>query len=148
MLDNTSSVVTEQYYGDKKWNFIAAMEAIKVIVRLALFQNSGYKMRLHGGETPNVEQCSDDTSSQHRIGGFLGPGGHHHRLGWLQNNHGRNPWNIEGRALSALSRFGESARTMSDPTWVRRIQQQHAIMEPSNDYFFLTFHDLLLVMVN
>ncbi|KAL4310443.1 hypothetical protein GQ457_01G055610 [Hibiscus cannabinus] len=129
-LETLIEVVAEQYYGDKKWNFIAVTEAIKVIVRLALFRNSGYKMLLHGGETPNVEQSSDDTSSQHSIGGFLGPGGHHQRPGWFQNNHGQNQWPTEGRALSALSRFGERARSMSDPAWVRRMQPQHAIMEP------------------
>ncbi|XVF33422.1 hypothetical protein REPUB_Repub17cG0167600 [Reevesia pubescens] len=128
-LETLVEVVAEQYYGDKKWNFIAVTEAIKVIVRLALFRNSGYNMLLHGGETPNVEYNSDNTSSQHRIGGFLQPGGHH-GPGWLQNNYGQNPWNLEGRALSALSRFGESARMISDPVWMQRIQQQHAIMEP------------------
>ncbi|KAK8557816.1 hypothetical protein V6N13_008199 [Hibiscus sabdariffa] len=119
-LETLVEVVAEYYYGDKKWNFIAVTEAIKVIVRLALFRNSGYKMLLHGGETPNVEKDSDDTISQQRIGGFPGPGGHH----------GQNPLAFEGRALSALSRFGESARAMSDPTWIQRIQQQRAIMEP------------------
>ncbi|KAG4138716.1 hypothetical protein ERO13_D07G150500v2 [Gossypium hirsutum] len=129
-LETLVEVVAEQYYGDKKWNFIAATEAIKVIVRLALFRNSGYKMLLHGGETPNVEKSSDDTGSQHRIGGFPRPGGHHHGAGLLQNNHGSNPWTIERRALSALSRFGETARMVSDPVWFQRIQQQHAIMAP------------------
>ncbi|MBA0757981.1 hypothetical protein Gotri_021023 [Gossypium trilobum] len=129
-LETLVEVVAEQYYGDKKWNFIAVTEAIKVIVRLALFRNSGYKMLLHGGETPNVEKSSDDTGSQHRIGGFPRPGGHHHGAGLLQNNHGSNPWTIERRALSALSRFGESARMVSDPVWFQRIQQQHAIMVP------------------
>ncbi|XP_021280299.1 peroxisome biogenesis protein 16 [Herrania umbratica] len=128
-LETLVEVVAEQYYGDKKWNFIAVTEATKVMVRLALFRNSGYKMLLHGGEIPNVEKDSDDTSSQQRIGGFLKPGGHH-GPGWFQNNHGQNPWNLEGRALSALSRFGESARMISDPVWMQRIQQQHAIMEP------------------
>ncbi|XWS45996.1 hypothetical protein CRYUN_Cryun14cG0027000 [Craigia yunnanensis] len=128
-LETLVEVVAEQYYGDKKWNFIAVTEAIKLIVRLALFRNSGYKMLLHGGETPNVEENSDNTSSQHRIGGFLKPGGHH-EPGWLEKNHGQNPWDLEGRALSALSRFGGSARMISNPVWMLRIQQQHAIMEP------------------
>ncbi|XVE77040.1 hypothetical protein DITRI_Ditri13aG0030200 [Diplodiscus trichospermus] len=128
-LETLVEVVAEQYYGDKKWNFIAVTEAIKVIVRLALFRNSGYKMLLHGGETPNVEKDSDDTSSQQTIGGFRKPGSHN-SAGWLEKNHGQNPWNSEGRALSALSRFGESARMVSGAVWMQRIQQQHAIMEP------------------
>ncbi|XP_022757169.1 peroxisome biogenesis protein 16-like isoform X2 [Durio zibethinus] len=139
-LETLVEVVAEQYYGDKKWNFIAVTEAIKVIVRLVLFQKSGYKMLLHGGETPNVEKYSEDTSSQHRIGSFPQPEGHHgpgwlqnshgQNLGWLQNSHGQDPWNLEGRALSALSRFGENARMISNPVWMQRIQQQHAIMNP------------------
>ncbi|GAY57207.1 hypothetical protein CUMW_177660, partial [Citrus unshiu] len=40
-----------------------------VLVRLALFQNSGYKMLLHGGETLNVEMPSDDSKSQLNIRG-------------------------------------------------------------------------------
>ncbi|KAK8501421.1 hypothetical protein V6N13_016130 [Hibiscus sabdariffa] len=119
-LETLVEVVAEYYYGDKKWNFIAVTEAIKVIVRLALFRNSGYKMLLHGGETPNVEKDLDDTNSQQRIGGFPGPGGHN----------GQNPLAFEGRALSALSRFGERARAMSDPSWIQRTQQLRAIMEP------------------
>ncbi|KAK4418711.1 ATPase ARSA2 [Sesamum alatum] len=47
-----------------------------------------------------------------------------------QNHHGQNPWNLEGRALSALTRFGENARTVAEPTWLRRVQHQQAIMEP------------------
>ena len=108
---------------------------IRVIVRIALFRNSGYKMLLHGGETPNVEEDSDNTSSQHRIGGFPKPGDHH-EPDWLEKNHGQNPGDLEGRALSALSRFGESARMISGPVWMQRIQRQHAIMEPPSDYFF------------
>ncbi|KAL4361404.1 hypothetical protein GQ457_04G032080 [Hibiscus cannabinus] len=126
-LETLVEVVAEQYYGDKKWNVIAVTEAIKVIVRLALFRNCGYKMLLQGGETPNVEKDSDDTSLQHRIGGFQKLGGRH-GPGWLQDNHGQNLWNVEGRALSALSRFRESALMVSDPSWMQRIK--HAIMEP------------------
>lgn len=91
-----------------------------MLVRLALFRDSGYKMLLHGGETPNV-------SSQHRIGGFTKAEGNN-MPGFLQN--GQNPWNLEARALSALSKFGENATMVSDPTWLRRVQHQHAIMEP------------------
>ncbi|KAK0581181.1 hypothetical protein LWI29_011068 [Acer saccharum] len=121
-LETLVEVVAQQYYGDdKKWNFIAITEATKVLVRLALFRNSGFKMLLHGGETLNVEKPSDNSSSQHRVGGFPGPGGNH-GPGYL-----RNP---EGRAISALNRFGENARMISQPSWLQRIQQQQSIMEP------------------
>ncbi|GAY57206.1 hypothetical protein CUMW_177650 [Citrus unshiu] len=69
-LEILVEVVAQHYYGDKKkWNFIAITEATKVLVRLALFQNSGYKMLLHGGETLNVEMPSDDSKSQLNIRG-------------------------------------------------------------------------------
>ncbi|KAL0428954.1 UNVERIFIED_CONTAM: Peroxisome biogenesis protein 16, partial [Sesamum radiatum] len=50
--------------------------------------------------------------------------------GFLKNHPGQTPWNLEGRALSALTRFGENARTVAEPTWLRRVQHQQAIMEP------------------
>ncbi|XP_057998353.1 peroxisome biogenesis protein 16 isoform X3 [Hevea brasiliensis] len=127
-LETLVEVTAQHYYGeDKKWNFIAVTEALTVLVRLALFRNSGYKMLLHGGETPNIEKHSD-FSSQQTVGGFLKPG--NHGPSHLRGNNGRNPWNPEGRALSALSRFGQNARMVSDPVWLRRVQHQHAIMEP------------------
>ncbi|ONI22813.1 hypothetical protein PRUPE_2G152800 [Prunus persica] len=127
-LETLVEVVAQQYFGDeKKWNFIAAMEAIKVLVRFALFRNSGYKMLLHGGETPNDEKHLAASIPQRngftKPGGQLGPG-------YLRNNNGQDAWNLEGRALSALSRFGENARMVSEPVWLRRVQHQHAIMEP------------------
>ncbi|GAV77588.1 Pex16 domain-containing protein [Cephalotus follicularis] len=122
-LETLVEVMAEHYCGvDKKWNFIAATEATRVIIKLALFQNSGYKMLLHGGETPNVEKKSDSPTSQH-CGDIPKPGEHY----------GRGPGyigNLEGRALSALSRFGENARAFSNPPWFCRVQHQHAIMEP------------------
>ncbi|RVX01014.1 Peroxisome biogenesis protein 16 [Vitis vinifera] len=129
-LETLVEVVAEHFYGnEKKWNFIAITEATKVLVRLALFHNHGYKMLLHGGETPNVENSANASSSPHSNGGFTKPRGHHGH-GYLQRYPGQNPWNLEGRALSALSRFGDNARMVSDPTWLHRVQQQQAIMDP------------------
>ncbi|KAJ6344261.1 hypothetical protein OIU76_005890 [Salix suchowensis] len=123
-LETLVEVAAQHYYGDdKKWNFIAVTEATKVLVRLALFRNSGYKMLLHGGETPNTEKHSDFSSSQHNGGDFRGHGAH-------RGSNEQNSWNLEGRALSALSRFGENARMGSDPVWLRGVQHQQAIMEP------------------
>lgn len=107
---------------------------LRVLVRLGLFRNSGYKMLLHGGETPNIEKQSN-LSSQHTVGGFPKPG-NHHGPSHLGDINGRNPWNLEGRALSALSRFGQNARMVSDPVWLSRVQHQHAIMGPPCNYFF------------
>ncbi|OAY49248.1 hypothetical protein MANES_05G040900v8 [Manihot esculenta] len=128
-LETLVEVTAEHYFGeDKKWNFMAVTEALKVLVRLGLFRNSGYKMLLHGGETPNIEKQSN-LSSQHTVGGFPKPG-NHHGPSHLGDINGRNPWNLEGRALSALSRFGQNARMVSDPVWLSRVQHQHAIMGP------------------
>ncbi|XP_059634080.1 peroxisome biogenesis protein 16 [Cornus florida] len=131
-LETLVEVVAQHFYGDdKKWNFIAVTEFAKVLVRLALFRNSGYKMLLHGGEIPNVEKSSDALNPHHRFGHLAKPGWNQ-GPGNLKNYHGQNPWNLEGRAMSALSRFGENARMVSEPTWLRRVQHQQAIMEPSS----------------
>uniref|UniRef100_A0A6N2N8J7 Peroxisomal membrane protein PEX16 n=1 Tax=Salix viminalis TaxID=40686 RepID=A0A6N2N8J7_SALVM len=123
-LETLVEVAAQHYYGDdKKWNFIAVTEATKVLVRLALFRNSGYKMLLHGGETPNTEKHSDFSSSQHNGRDFRGHGAH-------RGSNEQNSWNLEGRALSALGRFGENARMGSDPVRLRGVQHQQAIMEP------------------
>ena len=108
---------------------------LRVLVRLALFRNSGYKMLLHGGETPNEKKQSDASTSQHKIGGFTRHEGHN-ESGYLMNNHAQNPWNLEGRAMSALNRFGENARMVSDPAWLRRVQHQPAIMQPPSNYSY------------
>ena len=92
-------------------------------------------MLLHGGETPNNEKQSDASTSQHKIGGFPRHEGHN-ESGYLMNNHAQNPWNLEGRAMSALNRFGENARMVSDPAWLRRVQHQHAIMQPPSNYSY------------
>ena len=89
-------------------------------------------MLLHGGETLNIEMPSDDSNSQLSIRGCPKLEGNQ-RHGCLQNNYGHNYWNLEGRALSALNRFGENARMVSEPVWLQRIQHQQALMElPGN----------------
>ncbi|CAI9770251.1 unnamed protein product [Fraxinus pennsylvanica] len=130
-LETLVEVASQQFYGDeKKWNFIAITEATKVLLRLALFRNSGYKMLLHGGENTNDGEDSDALDSQDR-NGLLPKPGQHQVPGNLKNYRRQNPLNLEGRALSALNSFGESARTVSEPTWLSRVQHQQAIMEPS-----------------
>lgn len=122
-VETLVEVVAQHVYGDdKKWNFIMITEASKVFLRLALFRESGYKMLLHGGETPNVDDPSDPPN---RPGELMKPGGYP-RPGYPNNHYGRSPWTHEGTALAALSRFGESARMAYDPPWARKIQQQVA----------------------
>jgi len=91
-------------------------------------------MLLQGGETPNVEEHSDNFTSQH-VG--LNPDGHH-RPSYMKNNLGANPMNLEGRALSALVRFGEKAK-VSDPVRLHRVQHQQETMEPTSNLFIKTF---------
>ncbi|KAL1195081.1 Peroxisome biogenesis protein 16 [Cardamine amara subsp. amara] len=130
-LETVVEVAAEHFYGDKKWNFIIVTEAMKALIRLALFRDSGYKMLLQGGETPNDGKDSNQSELQNRAGNSdrnHGP----YNLG-NQNHH--NPWNLEGRAMSALSSFGQNARTRTSTTsptsgWSRRIQHQQAVIEP------------------
>ncbi|CAN1236766.1 Peroxisome biogenesis protein 16 [Linum grandiflorum] len=86
----------------------------RVVVRLALFRNSGYRMLLQGGETPNVENPSDLSRTS--------------KPGNLVN--GRSPGTGQGKALSALSRFRENARTLAEPDWLRRVHHQNSIIDP------------------
>ncbi|KAI3416786.1 uncharacterized protein J3R85_015045 [Psidium guajava] len=85
-------------------------------------------MLLQGGEIPNSEKTSEVSSHSpdleisenlEFIAGLVLSGIALGRMGG----------NLEGRAPSALSRFGENARMVSDPAWLRRVQQQNAIME-------------------
>ncbi|KAL3649510.1 hypothetical protein CASFOL_005913 [Castilleja foliolosa] len=122
-LETLVEVIAQQIYGeDKKWNLMAITESIKVLFRLAILRKSGYKMLLHGGEITN-EGNESNGLDPHRNGLLLDPGPH----GAMKNYHERN---LEERALSALSRFGDNARAVSEPTWLRRVQHQQTIMEP------------------
>ncbi|GAB4844414.1 hypothetical protein Ancab_037778 [Ancistrocladus abbreviatus] len=131
-IETLVEVVAQQFYGDdKKWNFIAVTEAAKALLRLALFWDSGYKMLLHGGEVPNTGIPSYALNPQNRIGYLTTqPGGGVQIPGVLNNYYGQNSCNVEGKALSALSRFGQNARLVHDSTWINRTQHQVAIMEP------------------
>uniref|UniRef100_A0A1J3FMI6 Peroxisomal membrane protein PEX16 n=2 Tax=Noccaea caerulescens TaxID=107243 RepID=A0A1J3FMI6_NOCCA len=121
-VETVVEVAAEHFYGDKKWNYIIVTEAMKALIRLALFRNSGYKMLLQGGETPNEEKDPNQPELQNRPNSFGN----------------QNPWNLEGRAMSALTSFGQNARTRTPTTaasptygWSRRIQHQQAVIEPS-----------------
>ncbi|KAF8113811.1 hypothetical protein N665_0045s0054 [Sinapis alba] len=122
-LETVVEVAAEHFYGgDKKWNFIVVTEAMKALIRLALFRNTGYKMLLHGGETPNDDKDPNQSELQKRAGNRFGE----------QNQY--SPWSLEGRAISALSSFGQNARTRTtspNSGWSRRIQHQQAVIKPA-----------------
>ncbi|KAJ0928431.1 putative peroxisome membrane protein, Pex16 [Helianthus annuus] len=122
-VETLVEVMAQHFYGDdNKWNFIAATEATKVLARLALLRNSGYKMLLHGGETVNDEKGPNNANQ---------PQTHGHPFQQGRNGH----FTYEGRALAAMSRFGENARMISDPTWFHRAEHhQRAITQlPETD---------------
>ncbi|XP_042499451.1 peroxisome biogenesis protein 16 [Macadamia integrifolia] len=125
-LEALVEVAAQQYYGDdKKWHFIAITEATKVLVRLSSFRDSGYKMLLQGGESPNVESDPNTLGSYNRMGNLTN--GVNHGPGYFQHHNGHNIRNLEGRALTALNRFGQNARMESNPTWLKRHQQDPAM---------------------
>ncbi|KAH9602235.1 hypothetical protein KSS87_009748 [Heliosperma pusillum] len=123
-LETLVEVVAQQLYGDdKKWNFLVITEASKALLRLALFRDGGYKMLLHGGETPNNDDHPDSG-----LGDLVKPG-ENQRPGYFNNLNPQNQWNREGKALSALSRFGENARMINSPPGLSRIQPPGGITE-------------------
>lgn len=74
-------------------------------------------MLLQGGEELNMEKGLKASDSQcygmWRDGassGYAGPAG-------FQDDRGYDPRNLEGRALSALSMFGQNARMASELMW-------------------------------
>lgn len=93
------------------------------MVRLALFRDSGYKMLLEGGEVANVEKKGHNAGrlrhgpvgTSGRPGGSSGPG-------QFQGYNGFIPQNLEARAMSALSRFGDNAKMASDTMWMTQFQ--------------------------
>ncbi|XP_073045161.1 peroxisome biogenesis protein 16-like isoform X1 [Primulina eburnea] len=128
-LETLVEVVAQRLYGEeKKWNFIAITEATKVLLRLAKLQKSGYKMLLHGGESTDDGRDSDDLDA--RRNEFASKPGQQGVSGILSNNQGQNPYNLEGRALFALNRFGENARTVTGPSWLHRVPHQQQMLEP------------------
>ncbi|OIV98741.1 hypothetical protein TanjilG_24912 [Lupinus angustifolius] len=122
-LESLVEGAAQHYYGDnKKWNFLVVTEASKVLVRLSLFRKSGYKMLLSGMETSNDDTDSINLTSQDQTGSKPGSG---HAFSYMKNNHSPNPYDVEERALSALSRFGENAKMVSEPVTQNGVGQNH-----------------------
>lgn len=98
-------------------------------------------MLLHGGENSNEANESDTLKLQ---SGYVNR---------TQNRQHLGQTHLEGRALSALSSFGENARRVSEPAWLRRVQHQQAIMEPPGTccfnfvFLFMLVFNLRLVQI-
>ncbi|KAM0946769.1 putative peroxisome membrane protein, Pex16 [Dioscorea sansibarensis] len=120
-METVVEVAARHFFGDDgKWNFIAATEATKALVRLAMLRDSGWKMLLEGGGTVNSEKSEEL---------FRVPQGGIRRDGRPgANYYGDIPPHLERRAMAALSRFGENAKMASDPMWRQRLRQSY---EPS-----------------
>ncbi|KAJ4788341.1 Peroxisomal membrane protein PEX16 [Rhynchospora pubera] len=85
-------VASQHLFGQEgKWGFIAAMEAIKALVRLVAFKESGFKMLLQGGEVVNdgtgLTASAEGSSQDSQL-----------------------PRGLEGRAVNALNKFGQNAK--------------------------------------
>ncbi|XP_042391508.1 peroxisome biogenesis protein 16-like [Zingiber officinale] len=124
MLKDAETVVevaAEHFVGEKhKWNYLALTEAVKAFVRLAAFRDSGFKILLQGGEiVNNDERVSENYNTRlgdaRMAGGSNMPGSIHERYGTIQQN-------LEGRAISALSCFGENAKKLSDQVWLNKLR--------------------------
>lgn len=125
-LETVVEVTAQHLYGeDGKWSFIALMEAMKAMVRFALFRDSGYKMLLQGGEVANVDKNDHNVKGirQGAIKSSEKPGEYCGRE-QFQGYNGFIPKNLEGRAMTALSKFGENARTYSAPMRRNQFQQK------------------------
>ncbi|CAN6481123.1 unnamed protein product [Victoria cruziana] len=127
-LETLVEVVAQHLYGDdKKWNSIAVTEAIKATIRLIMIRESGYKLLLGGGVTMNIGEAWDVShpsvknppmqSVRGRPGTSYGPGN-------LYDFRYGGPHGLEGRAMAALSRFGENAKMNYQPTWLSRYQSR------------------------
>ncbi|KAG0491562.1 hypothetical protein HPP92_004607 [Vanilla planifolia] len=129
-LETVVEVFAEHYYGKEgKWSYLAIMELIKALVRLASFQDSGYQMLLQGGEVANVKLLPSGSGAHH--GGLrnqemnVGFGGH----GRLPHINCQISPNLEGRAMAALNRFGDKARMASER---KLAKNSYRIFEPSD----------------
>lgn len=85
-------------------------------------------MLLHGCEIPNAYEHSEVSTSQSRSGN-IGKLGSYNGPDSVRNGFRQGRWNSEGRALSALSQFGENARMVSDPLWMQRVQYQRGVVQ-------------------
>lgn len=110
----------------------------RAFVRLAAFRDSGYKILLQGGEIVNSdEKVSEDYNRRlgdvRMAGGSNIPGYIHERA---------IPQNLEGRAISALSCFGENAKMLSDQVWLNKLRhgsQTAGIVHFSKSYIHYCF---------
>ncbi|XP_009420800.2 peroxisome biogenesis protein 16 [Musa acuminata AAA Group] len=121
-VETVVEVAAQQFAGEeRKWNYLTVTEAVKAFVRLTAFRDSGYKMLLQGGELVNMDERLEVSGVYHARNGDSGVSGGYNRPEHIHGYHGSIPRSLEGRAISALSRFGENAKMASNPMWLNKL---------------------------
>ncbi|KAG8076615.1 hypothetical protein GUJ93_ZPchr0006g45096 [Zizania palustris] len=129
-IEAVVEVAAQHFIGDdRKWSFLAVTEAVKAGVRLAAFRESGYKMLLQGGEVTNEEEInvleenfgakSNGVPAIYPMNGHF-QNGHGVTSSGLDGKAGFVSKSLEGRAVAALNKFGQNAKMMSDPMWMKK----------------------------
>lgn len=127
-------MAAEHYGGkDTKWNAVAAVEGVKVFIRLMVFHKSGYKILLDGGESENTGEAAESyepSGAPHpptrlnpmreylgaASGGYLNASS---RRNGVQPMGGQFSQSMEGRAMQAMSNFSKNMTRNSKPSWTR-----------------------------
>ncbi|MCO5600700.1 hypothetical protein L7F22_054815 [Adiantum nelumboides] len=110
-------VTAEHYKGrGKKWDILAAMEAIKACLRFLILHQNGYRMLLSGGEAVHVEEANSQLLTE--TFKDRASGGRQSRTSSAPNIlRGHLSGNIETKASMALAKFGERSGVNSKPSW-------------------------------
>lgn len=122
-LEILVEVTAEHYNGrEKKWNILAAMEAIKACLRFLILHQNGYRMLLSGGEAIHTEEASPEASVSGssltgtlRNSAFCG-----RQVGATSFPDTRKSFSsrgLETKATVALMKFGENVGIKSKPSW-------------------------------
>ncbi|KAJ7299433.1 hypothetical protein O6H91_Y233100 [Diphasiastrum complanatum] len=122
--------VTADYFlgNETKWTPIAMNEAVKTLIRIIIFHNSGYRILLDGGETQNLEDNigKEETSMRDnremvssarndRTSPFTA--GKSHSKGNDKDIKNPSSQSMETWAKQSLVKFGERVGGMGRPSW-------------------------------
>lgn len=110
-------VTAEHYKGrDKKWNILAAMEAIKACLRFLILHQNGYRMLLYGGEAVHTEEASTQSITGTFADRSLN-GGQSRPSSFTDMKGSYLSGNLETKASMALVNFGEKIGVTAKPSW-------------------------------
>ncbi|KAI5077866.1 hypothetical protein GOP47_0007690 [Adiantum capillus-veneris] len=109
-------VTAERYKGrHKKWDTLAAMEAIKACLRFLILHQNGYRMLLSGGEAVHTEGANFQSITETFMD--RASGGQSKLSSSPDIKRGHLSGNLETKASMALTKFGERAGVTSKPSW-------------------------------